>query len=111
MLTSVRFARGDVDGQKAILLLRAARLSPAAKVVPTPTVFEIYRLVSSEAGSSPHSAFKRIERRTLARRFCNADMALSEASGLPLRLSYRGPRNAEGQFTGNGCPELMATRR
>ncbi len=104
VLVSIRFARGDVDGRNALLLLRAAREPPAAKVVPTPTVFEIYRLVPSEPGSDSRVAFELIERRTLARRFCNADMALSEASGLPLRQSYRGPRTA------NGCPESMASR-
>jgi hypothetical protein len=110
VLAAVRFARGDVDGQQAILLLRATRLSPAAKVVPTPTVFEIDRLVPGDSGSGSQPAFERVERRTLARRFCNADMALSVASGLPLRLSYRGPRDADGQFTANGCPESMAPR-
>jgi hypothetical protein len=108
VLTSVRFATGNVDGQKAILLLVAARVAPAAKVVPTPTVFEVYRLLTDASGPNSRGLFELIERRMLPRRFCNADMALSEASGLALRPSYRGPRDSRGQFTANGCPESMA---
>ena len=109
-LSSVRFAHGDVDGQPAVLLLTATRALPATKSVPTATVFAIYRLVPGEPGVGPPAGFELLERRTLAGRFCNADRALSEATALPLRRSYRGPRDAEGRFTANGCPEPMATR-
>jgi hypothetical protein len=109
-LTSVRFARGDVDGQPAILLLTANRALPAAKVVPTATVFAVYRLVPGEPGLGSPPEFQLLERRALEDRFCNADRALSAASGLPLRQSYRGPRDAEGRFTANGCPEAMTAR-
>ncbi|MBV8613852.1 MAG: hypothetical protein JOY66_08785 [Acetobacteraceae bacterium] len=109
-LSGVRFAHGDVDGQPAVLLLTATRALPAAKAVPTATVFAIYRLVPGEPGAGPPAGFELLERRTLAGRFCNADRALSEATALPLRRSYRGPRDAEGRFTANGCPEPTATR-
>jgi hypothetical protein len=110
VLSSIRFARADVDGQPEILVLTASRASPAAKVVPTQTVFAIYRLVPGEPGSGSPVTLELLERRTLADRFCNADRALSAASGLPLRQSYRGPRDAEGRFTANGCPEAMTAR-
>lgn len=109
-LTSVRFARGDVDGQPAILLLTANRALPAAKVVPTATVFAVYRLVPGEPGLGSPPEFQLLERRALEDRFCNADRALTAASGLPLRRSYRGPRDADGRFTANGCPEAMTAR-
>ncbi len=92
MRRSVRFARGQVDGANAILLLIADR-EPGGG--PTPTWYHVYRLV--QQGS--HHWFAPLATERLPTGFCNADMALSIASGLPLRASYRGPHTA------NGCPE------
>ncbi len=112
VLSSVRFARGMVDGAEASLLLRAARRpSGAGPSVPTAAVFEMYQLVPRSVGAETRDEFVPILRRELRFRFCNADLALSVASGLPLRSSYRGPRGADGQFTSNGCPDTAIARR
>ena len=98
MLRSVRFARGTVNGEDATLLLAASRLE-GEEAAPSDTTYEVYRLVWKDG----RDGFERIVRHALPDRYCNADMALSIASGLPLRSSYRGPRAADGTFTRNGC--------
>ncbi len=98
MLRSVRFARGNVNGEDATLLLAASRLEDA-EAAPSDTTYEVYRLARKDG----REGFERIVRHALPDRYCNADMALSIASGLPLRSSYRGPRTADGAFTRNGC--------
>ena len=98
ILRAVRFARGKVDDQDATLLLVVSR-SESMDSTPTEAVYEVYRLVESDG----RDGFLRIVRRALPGRYCNADMALSVASGLPLRTSYRGPVDAAGRFTKDGC--------
>jgi len=98
MLRAVRFARGKVDGQDAGLLLIATRNEGDG---PTSVVYDVYRLMKV-AGLD---VFQQISSRRLPGRYCNADMALTVASGLPLRTSYRGPRSRSGDFTKDGCRE------
>jgi hypothetical protein len=90
MPRSVRFARGLVNGTDATLLLSAAR---ARGEGATSVTYRVFRLVQEDN----RYRFIPVLTETLAP-FCNADMALSVASGLPLRRSYRGARTA------NGCP-------
>ncbi len=98
-LRSLRFARGKVEGQDATLLLIATRSKPDSSAA-SDAVYEVYRLVQIDG----RDGFARIARHVLAGGYCNADMALSVASGLPLRSSYRGPRDANSGFTKDGCP-------
>lgn len=103
MLRSVRFARGNLDGQPATLLLIVTRDEGQDRSA-TDATYDIYRL----AQNNGRDIFQRIVHRRLPDRTCNADMALSIASGLPLRSSYRGPRNASGAFTRDGCRPTIA---
>lgn len=98
MLRSIRFARGKVDGENATLLLTATR-ADNGNARASSTTYEVYRLM--QIGG--RDGFKRIASRLLPDWYCNADMALSVASGLPLRSSYRGPRDVDGSFTKDGC--------
>ena len=104
MLRSIRFARGRVDGQGAVLLLVVSR-DESNDATPTEATYEVYQLIRSDG----RDAFERIKRQKLPERYCNADMGLTIASGLPLRSSYRGPRNADGGFTRNGCRDPKAS--
>ena len=91
MRRSVRFAKGRVNGQDSLLLLTATREPGAGS---TPTVYRVYRLSRDQTGYR----FDPVAQELLPDRYCNADVALSAASGLPLRASYRGLR------TPSGCP-------
>jgi hypothetical protein len=91
MTRSVRFARGRIDGKPATLLLIAQRQPGSG---PTATVYQVFRLARDASGFR----FAVLSQRTLPSGFCNADMALSAASGLKLRVSYRGA------LTRDGCP-------
>lgn len=104
MFRSLRFARGKVNGENAALLLVASRVE-SEEPVPSVTTYEVHRL----AQKNGQDGFERIVRRVLPERYCNADMALTVASGLPLRGSYRGPRTADGIFTRDGCKDPKAT--
>jgi hypothetical protein len=97
MRSSVRFARGQVNGAVATLLLRATR-TPGEGA--TQAVYQVFRLIQEDN----HYRFAPVLTERLAP-FCNADMALSTASGLPLRRSYRGP------MTANGCPSQSELAR
>jgi len=99
-MKSVRFAKGRMDGRDATLMLMAAREQDAG-AQPSSVVYTVYRLASK----GDRDAFEQVSSQRLAARFCNADMALSVASGLPVRGSYRGPRGLDGEFKGDGCPE------
>jgi hypothetical protein len=88
MRRSVRFARGQVGGADALLLLTATR-EPDGQ-----TDYRVYRLVPDQGGY----LFAPLLGQRLVLHYCNADVALSAASGLPLRASYRG------LHTATGCP-------
>ena len=91
MRRSVRFARGQVNGENAVILLMAQR-DPGDGAVRT--TYRMYKLVHDPEGYR----FGLMKEAVLPDSYCNADAALSAASGLPLRQSYRG-RN-----TIDGCP-------
>lgn len=91
MLSSVRFAQGQVDGANATLLLIATRQPGTG---PTPTTYRVYQLTRQD--DAYHFVLVLSEQLSAS---CNADMALSVAASLPLRRSYRGAA------TTNGCPE------
>lgn len=103
MLRSVRFARGKVNGENATLLLAASRVERDDSAA-SDTTYEVWRLVRKDG----RDGFERIVRQALPDRYCNADMALSIESGLPLRNSYRGPRTGDGVFTRDGCEDRKA---
>jgi len=100
VIRSVRFARGRVDGETATLLLIATRAA-IDQTGPSNTLYEVYRLM--QIGGKDQ--FRQISQQLLPDRYCNADVALTVASGLPLRSSYRGPRGSDGVFILNGCPD------
>lgn len=88
MLSSIRFARGQVDGADAMLLLTATRQPGTG---PTPTLYRVFRLARQD------DAYRFVP--VLSEQLpasCNADMALSVAAGLPLRRSYRGAASSSG---------------
>ncbi|MBV8612632.1 MAG: hypothetical protein JOY66_02520 [Acetobacteraceae bacterium] len=97
MLSSIRFARGQVDGADATLLLTAIRQPGTG---PTPTLYRVFQLTRQDDAYR----FKPVLSEQLPAS-CNADMALSVAAGLPVRRSYRGPATA------NGCPKTSQIAR
>jgi hypothetical protein len=107
VIHAIRFARGMINGQHATLLLSAVRVEDG-NVRPSSTTYEVYRLVQN----ADRDVFERITSQSLSAPYCNADMALTIASGLPLRSSYRGPRDVNGGFTRDGCRDpQVAVRR
>ncbi len=94
MRRSVRFARGLLGGEDAIVLLIAQR-DPGRGA--TRTTYRMYRLMHDPEGFR----FVLLTEAQLPSRYCNADAALSAASGLMLRESYRGAR------TMDGCPATV----
>lgn len=95
MRRSVRFAQERTDGANTILLLVAQRESGDGA---TETTYQVFHLVRDAEGYR----FTLLDEQRLPRGFCNADAALSVASGLALRKSYRG------SHTLNGCPAMAA---
>lgn len=98
MRSSIRLARGRVDGADVTLLLSATR---APGPGPTPTLYRVFALRQHDATYR----FVPVVSEQLTGGFCNADMALSVAAGLPLRRSYRGASTA------NGCPQSSQIAR
>jgi hypothetical protein len=94
MRRSVRFARGLTDGEDAVVLLVAQR-DPGRG--PTRTTYQVYRLRRDPQGFR----FALLFEAELPSHYCNADAALSVASGLMLRGSYRGPHTVD------GCPSKL----
>ncbi len=91
MRRSVRFARAELGGENAVVLLTTQR-DPGRGA--TRTTYRMYRLMHDPKGFR----FVLLTERPLPSHYCNADAALSVASGLKLRESYRGAR------TMDGCP-------
>jgi hypothetical protein len=89
MRRSVRFARGQLGGEDAVVLLIAQR-DPGRGA--TRTTYRMYRLMHDPEGFR----FVLLTEAQLPSRYCNADAALSVASGLMLRESYRGARTMDG---------------
>jgi hypothetical protein len=99
-VSSVRFARGLVDGKPATLLIVATRdLAKAASLTdPAPVDIEFYRLVRNDLPGWPPDYFDLIETIRSAGPYCNSDLALTKEIGLPLPEPYAGPNQAD------GCP-------
>lgn len=98
-IASIHFARGRIAGQPALLLIEARRqLGQEPANAPTPSVIDIYRLVSSEGvpGWTPDYFRFVTELRDPVRR-CDADAALA-AMLLPAL-----PHDCAGARNGTGC--------
>jgi hypothetical protein len=93
MVRSVRLASANVHGEDTTVILVADRGDNPT--MPSKTKVEIFRLLKVDLWY----VFTTIQRLTLPVPYCNADLALSAATGLPLRESYKGPRTA------NGCSQ------
>jgi hypothetical protein len=93
MIRSVRLASAKVQGEDTTVILVADR--GENPTMPSKTTIAIFRLVKVDLWY----VFTPIQQLTLPQVYCNADAALSAATGLPLRDSYKGPR------TSNGCSQ------
>lgn len=100
MVRSIRFAHGRLNGTPETLLLTATReMSPEGIPAPSAVVFEVFRLVASDGvPGTTRDYFERVARMRGATLFCNAEVALSRAFGLPPRGAAGAPR------TPDGCP-------
>lgn len=99
VLGSVRFAQGLVDGLPASLLLQAV-LSDLPNGVLADHATAIVRIYLLEAtggdpGDSPLE-FRPISRVTTTKRYCNAELALSQVLSVPLPRNYGGFNRADG---------------
>ena len=92
---AVRFARAQVDGRSAVVLLRAVRDWKDTPFDPASTRFEVFALRAGEVGTTTQY-FARVSTTNLPDRYCNAEMALARASGLPIRPGYEGRRTPTG---------------
>ena len=90
-ITAIRFARAQLDGHPTTLLLEAIRTYPETPYDPAPTAYDVYALTPNTEGPGRTTAyFRRIQHQDLPAKYCHAEAALSQASGLPLRPSYGG---------------------
>lgn len=102
---SVRFARGAIDGAIASLLIVAERDLGGAQTYydPAPTRISIYKLTDASAegaGTTPF-VFRLVRATDSKTLFCNADLALHKALGLPLPADYGGANKIDGCFPGS----------
>ena len=100
-LSSVRLARGTVDGKPAALLLQAelGETSPGPPADHETATMRIYRL--QDSGGVPGWTplyFHLIRSTAIAGRWCNAQLALSHALSIPLPEDYGGPNRVDGCF-------------
>lgn len=104
IVRAIRFARGKIDGVASTLVFVANRVIGNEGIpAPTPVDFILYRLTKGGDVGVTADVFRIAARWHTDRRFCNAEMALKVAFGLPLRTSYEGPKDNEGRFTADGC--------
>jgi hypothetical protein len=98
-LGTIRFARGLVNGHSASLLLDAhLDQSPSGVLADhaTATVRVFQLLATDDApGESPYE-FRLISTTHMNKRYCNAELALSEALKLPLGPDYAGFNRIDG---------------
>jgi hypothetical protein len=95
MARSVRFARGQLDGEAEMFLFTATREIKGSYADPTPVDFELYRVVvTDEMGD----VLERVRNWRAAKRYCNADAALWHEVGLALPTDYAGGAGED------GCP-------
>jgi hypothetical protein len=101
VLGTIRFARGRVAGKAESLLLDAELDDAPSGILAdhaTATV-RIFRLEATggDPGDSPFE-FKLISTQHSTKRYCNADLALSQMLNLPLPPNYGGPNQEDGCF-------------
>lgn len=101
VLGSVRFARGRVDGRAASLVLQAVlNASPSGVLADHATAaIRVFRL--EQTGGAPGDSpleFRPIFKRTTAKRYCNADLALSQTLSVPLPADHAAPNRSDGCF-------------
>lgn len=96
MVTSVRFARGDLLGKPTLFALIAERNIVDSVPDPAETTIRIYALERNDDGLGTPYEFRQVRRKIAARRYCNADMALQTELGFPIARSYSGPRTVDG---------------
>ena len=87
VVRAVRLARGRVDGRPATLVIIATReLNGEPYPSPAPVRFEVFALASGrgEIGVT-RDYFRRVSVQRLEQRSCNAELALSQRFGLPIR--------------------------
>ena len=102
VLGTVRFARGTAGGRAASLLLQATLDDPPSGIPAdhaTATV-RVFRLEATDSapGESPLE-FRPISSVTTAKRYCNAELALSQVLGVPLPANYGAPNKVDGCFS------------
>lgn len=100
VVRAVRLARGNLDGRPATLLLTATRdLGEEHFLAPVPVRFEVFALASGRGDVGvTRDYFRRVLVERSDRRFCNAELALAQRFGLPIR----GERNLANRR--DGCP-------
>jgi hypothetical protein len=84
-VSSVRFARGKIDGVAATLLITATR-QIGVKPIPQPAivVFEVYRLEANHEIGTTLDIFKRVLKWESDKKYSNSDLALQKELGLPV---------------------------
>jgi hypothetical protein len=101
VLGTIRFAHGLVNGRRASLLLDAhLDESPSGVLADHATAtIRIFQLLATDdaPGDSPYE-FGLISTTHTTRRYCNAELALSDALKLPLGLGYAGFNRVDGCF-------------
>lgn len=87
MVRSIRFARGRLNGTPATLLLTATRDISVERIpAPSAVVFEVFRLTASDGtAGTTRDYFERVSRSRSTSLFCNAEVAMAQAFGLPPR--------------------------
>ena len=104
MVRAVRFARGQVDGKPATLLLTATRATTESYYDPVPVDFVAYRLQRAEGGpGTTLDYFAPIAKFRSRTPYCNAEIALATAFNLPLRAGYEGAKGRDGKPVPDGC--------
>jgi hypothetical protein len=101
-VASVRFARAQVDGTKASLLIVAQRNLSGGRSYydPSPTTISFYQLLDAQQdgpGTTPF-AFRPIQTVHPKTLYCNSDLALTKEVGVPLPETYGGPNTLDGCF-------------
>jgi hypothetical protein len=96
-LHSIRFAHGSLDGKPETLLL-SARLNIKRSYGERASVtYDVYKLVHDDESFGTWDRFVLVERSQSAKRYCNAELAISRRFAIPLG-DYGGPNKKD------GCP-------
>jgi hypothetical protein len=84
-VSSVRFARGKVNGVAATLLITATRQIKGMPIPdPAIVVFEVYRLEANSEIGTTRDIFKRVLKWQSDKKYSNSDLALQKELGLPV---------------------------